>query len=110
MILGLGTEYGIFLVERYEEEREKGRSQKQALVKALPSVGSGIIGSGTTTIAGFLALLLASMPMVKHLGETLALGIFCILLATVVIAPAFMLVEERFIEKLSERKEHERNG
>ena len=118
MILGLGTEYGIFLVERYEEEREKGKSQKQALVKALPSVGSGIIGSGTTTIAGFLALLLASMPMVRHLGETLALGIFCILFATVVIAPAFILLEERLIERVEKfelkflRKglKHERNG
>ena len=26
MILGLGTEYGIFLVERYEEEKEKGKN------------------------------------------------------------------------------------
>ena len=99
MILGLGTEYGIFLVERYEEEREKGKSQKEALITALPSVGSGIIGSGTTTIVGFLALLLASMPMIQHLGETLALGIFCILFATIGISPAFILIEERFIEK-----------
>ncbi len=100
MILGLGTEYGIFLIERYEEEREKGKNQKEAIITALPSVGSGIIGSGTTTIVGFLALLLASMPMVQHLGETLALGIFCILFATIVISPAFILIEERFIEKM----------
>jgi len=102
MILGLGTEYGIFLVERYEEEREKGKNQKEALIAALPSVGSGIIGSGTTTIVGFLALLLASMPMIQHLGETLALGIFCILFATIVISPALILLEERFIEKVEE--------
>jgi len=100
MILGLGTEYGIFLVERYEEEKEKGKNQKEALITALPSVGSGIIGSGTTTIVGFLALLLASMPMIQHLGETLALGIFCILFATIVVSPAIILIEERFIEKI----------
>jgi len=102
MILGLGTEYGIFLVERYEEEREKGKNQKEALITALPSVGSGIIGSGATTIVGFLALLLASMPMIQHLGETLALGIFCILFATIVVSPAIILIEERFIEKAEE--------
>ena len=100
MILGLGTEYGIFLVERYEEEREKGKNQKEALILALPSVGSGITGSGTTTIVGFLALLLSSMPMIQHLGETLALGIFCILFATIVISPSLILLEERFIEKI----------
>jgi len=100
MILGLGTEYGVFLVERYEEEREKGMNQREALITALPSVGSGIIGSGTTTIVGFLALLLAPMPMIQHLGETLALGIFCILFATIVVSPAIILIEERFIEKV----------
>ncbi len=95
MILGLGTEYGIFLVERYKEEREKGKSQSTSLEKALPSVGSGIIGSGTTTIAGFLALLMASMPMIQHLGETLALGIFCILFVTIFISPSIIIFEER---------------
>jgi len=100
MILGLGTEYGIFLVERYEEERKKGKNQKRALITALPSVGSGIIGSGTTTIVGFLALLLASMPMMYHLGETLALGIFCILFATIVVSPSVILIEERFIRNV----------
>jgi len=118
MILGLGTEYGIFLVERYEEEREKGKNQKDALITALPSVGSGIIGSGTTTIVGFLALLLASMPMIQHLGETLALGIFCILFATIVISPALILLEERSIEKVEKLElkflkkglKHERNS
>ncbi len=100
MILGLGTEYGIFLVERYEEEREKGKSREDSLVTALPSVGSGIIGSGTTTIVGFLALVLATMPMIQHLGETLALGIFCILFSTIAIGPALIVVEEKAINRI----------
>jgi hypothetical protein len=100
MILGLGTEYGIFLLERYMEERSKGKSQEKALVRALPSVGSGIIGSGSTTIVGFLALLMATMPMIRHLGETLALGIGCILFATIVVAPTVIIIEERCVERL----------
>jgi predicted RND superfamily exporter protein len=65
MILGLGTEYGIFLLERYQEEREKDKSIKESMKIALPAVGSGIIGSGATTIAGFLALTISVMPMLK---------------------------------------------
>ncbi|RLJ07557.1 MAG: hypothetical protein DRP16_03220 [Candidatus Aenigmatarchaeota archaeon] len=106
MILGLGTEYGIFLVERYEEER-KNKDQKASLITALPSVGSGIIGSGTTTIVGFLALLLAAMPMIQHLGETLALGIFCILFATIVVAPAVIICGERITQGI--RKHEKKN-
>lgn len=100
MILGLGTEYGVFLLERYREERKKGNDPSKALSKALPSVGSGIIGSGTTTIVGFLALLLAAMPMIQHLGETLALGIGCVLFATIVVAPAVIIITERVEGKM----------
>jgi len=100
MILGLGTEYGVFLLERYREERKNGNDPSKALSKALPSVGSGIIGSGTTTIVGFLALLLAAMPMIQHLGETLALGIGCVLFATIVVAPAVIIITERVEGKM----------
>jgi predicted RND superfamily exporter protein len=48
-----------------------------------------------TTAAAFLALSLSVMPMIQHLGQTLALGIaFCWLAATVV-NPCFILLEER---------------
>ncbi|HNV01577.1 MAG TPA: MMPL family transporter, partial [archaeon] len=94
MILGLGTEYGIFLLERYQEEREKDKSIKESMKIALPAVGSGIIGSGTTTIVGFLALTISVMPMLKNLGIILALGISCILIATILIAPVFVIIEE----------------
>jgi len=111
MILGLGTEYGIFLLERYQEEREKDKSIKESMKIALPAVGSGIIGSGTTTIVGFLALTISVMPMLKNLGIILALGISCILIATILIAPVFVIIEEELfrdlMKKLKEKKVHE---
>lgn len=100
MILGLGTEYGIFLLERYQEERKKGLHVKESMKIALPSVGSGIIGSGATTIAGFLALMFTTMPMIQNLGKTLALGIACILVATIIAAPVFVIIEERLFKKI----------
>jgi len=111
MILGLGTEYGIFLLERYQEEREKDKSIKESMKIALPAVGSGIIGSGTTTIVGFLALTISVMPMLKNLGIILALGISCILIATILIAPVFVIIEEELfrdlMKKIKEKKIHE---
>jgi uncharacterized protein len=101
MILGLGTEYGIFMLERYREERNNGHAREKALKIALPSVGTGIIGSGLTTVVGFAVLVLAPMPMLQNLGKILALGIFCILVATIFVAPPIMLAEERFSEKVN---------
>jgi hydrophobe/amphiphile efflux-3 (HAE3) family protein len=103
MILGLGTEYGIFMLERYREERDNGHAREKAMKIALPSVGNGIIGSGLTTVIGFAALVLTPMPMIQNLGKILALGIFCILAVTVFVAPPVILAEEEISEKLKKR-------
>jgi predicted RND superfamily exporter protein len=96
MILGLGTEYGIFFTERYLEARRK-YGPKEALMDALPSVGVGIIGSSTTTILGFLALLLSTMGMIQRLGITLALGIACTLISTIFVVPVFAVFLDRWL-------------
>ncbi|MFH1722230.1 MAG: efflux RND transporter permease subunit [Candidatus Altiarchaeota archaeon] len=95
MILGLGVEYGIFLVQRYMEILEGGGSQKEAIITAVPAVGTAILGSGTTTIVGFLALTTSFMPMMQNLGITLAAGIASCLVAAVFINPAFIILEGR---------------
>lgn len=100
MILGLGTEYGIFLLERYHEERRKGYSEEKSLRIALPSIGYSIIGSGLATVIGFGVLVIAPMPMIQNLGKILALGIFSILVATVFAAPSIMITEEKAVMKI----------
>lgn len=100
MILGLGTEYGVFLLERYHEERDKGHDERKSLRIALPSVGSGIIGSGLTTVIGFMALVISPMPMLQNLGKALALGIFCILVATILAAPPVLVEGEKHFGKI----------
>lgn len=99
MVLGLGVEYGVFVVKRYEEERVNGKSQKETLRTILPGVGLAIFGSASTTTVGFLALLLATMPMIQKMGATLALGIIYSFIAAVIVNPAFIVMEEGFMEK-----------
>ncbi|MFW5746529.1 MAG: efflux RND transporter permease subunit [Nanoarchaeota archaeon] len=96
MILGLAVEYGLFVVERYQEEREKGAQQGDALEEAVYGVGSAITGSGLTTIVGFGALSLSMMPMLQHLGQTLALGIAFSMAGALVANPAIILLEDSF--------------
>lgn len=105
MIIGLGIEYGVFIVTRYKEER-KTKHQEAALISALPAAGAAITASSITTIIGFLALVLSSMPMLQHLGETLALGIFFSVFAALIINPMIILKEEEF-EKWFVHKMHD---
>ena len=113
MILGLGVEYGVFMLERYEEEREKNNTMPESLKIAVSKIGSAISGSGLTTMSGFLALTLSILPLLQNLGFTLALGIFYCLLAAIIVMPPVILVEERLVHyfthknhaKLAKRKE-----
>jgi hypothetical protein len=118
MILGLGVEYSVFYIERYNEERDKGYAQIKSMKLAMKEVGGAIIGSSSTVIVGFLALMLASMPMLQHLGLTLAIGIFYCVVAAIGLNPALMVVHENVMhyidlkrhKKLSERIEKHRRS
>lgn len=107
MILGLGVEYGVFMLSRYKEERDKGKTQLETLKIAVPSVGISIMGSATTTIVGFLALTSSVMPMLQHLGISLALGIFYCFLAALFIEPVIIIKMEEWEYHLA-NKLHER--
>ena len=99
MILGLGVEYAVFIFSRFKEERKKGTSQEKSIETAVSSVGSAILGSGLTTIGGFLALRISFMPMLSNLGTSLAIGIGFCLLSALCVTPIFAILEEDFIEK-----------
>lgn len=96
MILGLGVEYGVFVLSRYNEERAKKNSQLDSMKTTVFGIGSAIIGSGLTTIVGFGVLSFSTVPMIQHLGQTLALGIVFCLLAALFVNPVFILLEEDY--------------
>lgn len=97
IILGLGVEYGVFSLNRYLEERRSGKSQLVSLRTSVPAIGAAVIGSGTTTIVGFLALTFSVMPMISDFGFSLALGIFYSLLAAIFVQPVIIVLRERIM-------------
>ncbi|NOR78784.1 MAG: MMPL family transporter, partial [Methanophagales archaeon] len=98
VIIGLGVEYGIFMVSRYYEERERHASA-ESLKIAITNIGSSTFGSAATTAAAFFALTLSAMPMIQDLGQTLALGIIYCWIAAVIVNPCFIVFEERIEAK-----------
>ncbi len=103
VIIGLGVEYGIFMVSRYYEEKSRGNTTREALRIAVTNIGASTFGSAATTTAAFFALTLSVMPMIQHLGQTLALGIIFCWLAASVVNPCFIVFEERIeARKLAE--------
>lgn len=98
LLLGAGTDYGLFLVFRVREEmRRKGLTAKEAVVEALTHVGESITFSALTVIAALLCLLFAVFGLYSGLGPALAIGLFIMLLAALTFLPALISVLGRAV-------------
>ncbi|MFB6166668.1 MAG: MMPL family transporter [Candidatus Nanohaloarchaea archaeon] len=95
MLLGLGVEYGSFIAERILEETEE-QGLEDGIMTAVPNTGRAVLGSSTTDLVGFLALLLASISFMRDLGLTLALGEALTLTAALLLTPALIVKYERW--------------
>ncbi|MGH7234132.1 MAG: MMPL family transporter [Candidatus Saccharimonadales bacterium] len=97
LIIGAGTDYGLFLIFRVREERQRGLKSHDAIVKALSRVGESITFSAATVIAALLSLLFASFEIYSDLGTPLAIGIALMLLAGLTLLPALLAVFGRAV-------------
>ena len=92
LVLGAGTDYGLFLVFRVREEIRAGNTAKDAVRSALTRVGETITFSALTVIAALLSLLAATFQIYSQLGIPLAIGIGTMLLAGLTLLPALLAV------------------
>ena len=97
LVLGAGTDYGLFLVFRVREELRDGKDPKDAVRAALIRVGETITFSALTVIAALLSLLAATFQIYSQLGIPLAIGIGTMLLAGLTLLPALLAVFGRAV-------------
>ena len=101
--LGVTLDYSIFLWHSYEEQQEKGLARDEAMAQAINSTLSSVVGSSTTTVAGFLALCFMSFTLGKDLGIVMAKGVVLGVIACVTILPSIILVFDKVIKKTKHR-------
>ncbi len=110
LVLGAGTDYGLFLVFRVREQlpiaghdggpgpsiwrdlRRPRDPARQAIVTSITRVGESITFSAATVIAAVLTLLLASFPFYADLGVPFAIAIAVTLLAALTLLPALLSI------------------
>jgi RND superfamily putative drug exporter len=97
LVLGAGTDYGLFLVFRVREELRRGTEPKEAVVRALAKVGESITFSAATVVAALLSLMLASFGIYKGLGPALAIALVIMLLIALTFLPALLAVMGRAV-------------
>jgi len=97
LILGIGTEMTILLLERYIEERVNGYDKKEAMETAVAKIGSAILASGITTIGGFGVLMISKFVILKDFGLMTVINMSLALFSTLIILPPLIVLLDRFI-------------
>jgi RND superfamily putative drug exporter len=97
LMLGAGTDYGLFLVFRFREEMRAGHQPRAAVSRAVVRVGVSITASAGTVILALLTLLLAGFGLYHDLAIPLALGIAVMLLAGLTLLPAILAIAGRAV-------------
>jgi len=92
LMLGAGTDYGLFLVFRVREALRDGQEPQEAVIHALVRVGESISASAGTVILALLTLLFATFGIYHDLGIPLALGVAVMLLAGLTLLPALLAI------------------
>jgi putative drug exporter of the RND superfamily len=92
LVLGAGTDYGLFLVFRVRELLRSGLPPREAVQQALIRVGESISFSALTVVAALLSLLAATFQIYSQLGIPLAIGIGVMLLAGLTLLPALLAI------------------
>jgi len=89
-VLGVGTDYSIFLMARYREELVRGRSSEEAIVASVTWAGQSIATSGSTAIIVTVALALSGVALLSQWGIVLSIAILVTLLISLTLLPALL--------------------
>ena len=101
LVVALGTEFGVVLLERFHEERWRGLDPGDAAAVALGGVGRAIGVSALTLGAGFGVLALSgllpgSIPLIADFGLAVVIELALAVLAVVaVMLPLAVALEQR---------------
>lgn len=97
--LGVTMDYSIFLLHRFQEEKNKCSHREEAMSNAIQATFSSITSSSITTIAGFLALCGMQLTLGKDIGIVMAKGVIFGVLSTIIILPSLLMRFDRYIVK-----------
>ncbi len=91
IIIGIGTEFNVLLLERYHEERSRGLLPREAMLTASSRLGRAIVTSGVTTLGGFATLMASNFVMIRDFGKVTVIDVFLCLASAIVVLPSLMV-------------------
>ncbi|MGA2245506.1 MAG: MMPL family transporter [Verrucomicrobiota bacterium] len=91
MLIGLAMDYAVHLITRYEEELHHGKSNEEAITKAMVYTGQGIFTGALTTAGAFLAMYFTNFQGIKEMGVICGGGLLVCFIPMMTMLPVLLL-------------------
>ncbi len=96
--VGIGIDYTIHFLTRFQREFQQGQSEKAALHITLRTTGRAILINAASVMMGFLVLILGNIVPMQRFGYLVAVTMVVSALASITLLPALVLTTRaRFI-------------
>ena len=92
LAIGVGVDYTIHVIHRYQKEFAKRRNPETAAIRTLATTGSALLGSALTTALGFAVLTLSPLQSFEQFGITATITIAYALIVSILVVPPAMTV------------------
>ncbi|VVB72347.1 MMPL family protein [uncultured archaeon] len=91
LVLGVGSEYAILMMERFYEELSNVGDPYEALKITASRIGSALVASGATVVFGFAALMSSPFNIISNFGLVTVLSIVFALVTTFTVFVVLMI-------------------
>ncbi|MBI1728285.1 MAG: MMPL family transporter, partial [Candidatus Rokubacteria bacterium] len=95
IVIGVGIDYGIYFLFRYEEEIFLGRNLKEAIELTAARAGPGMLIGALTAGGAFYVLMLTDFRGIQELGFIAGTAILMAWLGMMTLFPALLVVVDR---------------
>ncbi len=96
LLLGLGIDYGIHWLARYQEEiQQMGQTKEEAVRATMLRLGPGLLLAGLTGAVSFFPLVLTGFKGLVELGEITSMGMVMTTVTTLCLLPALIVIFDK---------------
>ncbi len=88
--LGVGIDYALFIVTRYQERLDAGESVAESVAASLDTAGRAVLFAGVTVIVSLMGMLLMGITFVTGLAFAAATTVLLTMVASVTLLPALI--------------------
>ena len=96
VLAGIGINFPIHLMARYDEGRRQGATSAEAVELAVVNTGTGVFASACIMALAFLTPVFTDFRGIAELGIVSAAGLFLCLISALLVFPALVVLRDRY--------------